>query len=146
MGRPTEFILSRRMTAEERVAVRAFAQQLVSDVLSGSGLAIMVAGDRKLRELNLAFLGHDYATDVLSFPEPEEGWVGELAISLDRAAAQAEEHGHTRLEELKILLLHGALHLAGHDHETDRGQMRRLESRLRTRYSLPSGLIERTRR
>lgn len=146
MGREPEFLFSRRLTVEEKAGLRAFAATLVAEVLDGRGLLVLVAGDRKLRELNRMWLDHDYATDVLSFPEPEDGWVGELAISLDRAAAQAAEYGHTRLEELKILLLHGALHLAGFDHETDRGQMRRREAKLRTRYGLPEGLIERTRR
>ena len=70
--------------------------------------------------------------------------LGELAISLDRARAQAAEHGHTLDDELRILMLHGALHLAGFDHEHDQGEMARAESRWRKRLGLPNGLIERS--
>jgi len=68
---------------------------------------------------------------------------GEIAISLDRAAAQAAEHGHSIDEEVRILMLHGALHLTGMDHETDAGEMARAETRWRKRLGLPCGLIER---
>ena len=103
--------------------------------------------DAELRRLNNTFLGHDYATDVLSFPALEgEESLGELAISAPRAKAQAAEFGHAIEAEIEILMLHGALHLLGHDHETDKGAMRRLESRWRQKLSLPAGLIERTRR
>jgi probable rRNA maturation factor len=93
-----------------------------------------------LRRLNRTFRGKDYATDVLSFPSED---MPELAISFDRAAAQASELGHSVEEELRILMLHGLLHLAGMDHETDAGSMARAETRWRKRLGLPSGLIER---
>ena len=66
-----------------------------------------------------------------------------MAISLDRASAQAKELGHSLDEELRILMLHGALHLCGMDHETDSGEMRRAETRWRKRFGLALGLIER---
>ena len=72
--------------------------------------------------------------------------LGELAISLDRAAAQAAGHGHSLTDELRILMLHGALHLAGYDHETDSGEMARAELRWRKRFGLPIALIERANR
>ena len=90
-----------------------------------------------MRRLNRQFRGKNYATDVLSFP-PDE-----MAISLDRAAAQAKELGHSLDAELRILMLHGALHLCGMDHENDSGEMRRAETRWRKRLGLPAGLIER---
>jgi probable rRNA maturation factor len=90
-----------------------------------------------LRRLNREFRGEDYATDVLSFP-PED-----IAISFDRAGAQADELGHSLEDELRILMLHGLLHLAGMDHETDSGEMARVELRWRQRLGLPVGLIER---
>jgi probable rRNA maturation factor len=74
------------------------------------------------------------------------GSLGEIAISIDRAATQAKECGHSIADELRILMLHGALHLAGFDHETDSGEMGRAEARWRTRLGLPSGLIERASR
>ncbi|MBL8231017.1 MAG: rRNA maturation RNase YbeY, partial [Bryobacterales bacterium] len=87
-----------------------------------------------------------YPTDVLSFPEPAPGFLGEIAISVDRAAAQAAEFGHTLEEEIEILMLHGALHLSGMDHEKDKGQMARAESKWRKHFGLPRGLIQRARK
>jgi probable rRNA maturation factor len=85
---------------------------------------------------------------VLSFPALPEaanyGQGGDLAISLDTAAIQAADHGHTLQMEVKILILHGLLHLAGYDHERDQGQMRRRESLLRKQFALSAGLVERT--
>jgi probable rRNA maturation factor len=107
---------------------------------------VLLAGDRTLRRLNRTFRGKDKATDVLSFPVVE-GLAGEhagdLAISLDTALAQAEEHGHALRDEVRVLLLHGLLHLAGMDHEVDRGEMAERERVLRARLRLPDGLIAR---
>ena len=100
-------------------------------------MACLIASDAELQKLNRKFRGKNYATDVLSFP-PED-----IAISFDRAAAQAAELGHSVEDELRILMLHGLLHLAGMDHETDGGAMARAEARWRKRLGLPSGLIER---
>ena len=69
---------------------------------------------------------------------------GDIAISIDRARVQAAEHGHSVADELRILMLHGALHLAGMDHETDSGEMAQAELRWRKRLGLPGGLLERT--
>jgi probable rRNA maturation factor len=102
----------------------------------------LITDDRELRRLNRKFRGKNYATDVLSFPSLEAG-AGEIAISLDRAAEQAAEHGHSLTDEIRILMLHGVLHLTGMDHETDTGEMARAEKRWRKRLGLPSGLIER---
>jgi probable rRNA maturation factor len=87
----------------------------------------------------------DQATDVLSFPAAKaNGVAGDIAISIDRARIQAAERGHSLSDELRILMLHGALHLAGMDHESDSGEMARAESRWRKRLGLPDGLIERS--
>jgi probable rRNA maturation factor len=107
---------------------------------------VLLAGDRTLRRLNRDYRGKDKATDVLSFPAAEElagEHGGDLAISLDTAKRQAEEHGHTLRDEVRVLLLHGLLHLSGMDHETDRGEMAELEGVLRARLRLPNGLIAR---
>jgi probable rRNA maturation factor len=104
----------------------------------------LIADDGELRELNRKFLRKDYPTDVLSFPASNGGLGGEMAISLDRAAAQAAEFGHSVEEELRILMIHGLLHLAGMDHESDAGQMARSEAHWRKRFKLPPGLIART--
>jgi probable rRNA maturation factor len=106
----------------------------------------LIARDPELRRLNREFLGKDYPTDVLSFPSAsQDGFLGEMAISADRAAAQAAEYGHTTNDEIRILMLHGVLHLLGMDHERDRGRMRRAETRWRKTLELPTGLIERAR-
>ncbi|HEV2577796.1 MAG TPA: rRNA maturation RNase YbeY [Acidobacteriaceae bacterium] len=111
---------------------------------------VLLAGDRTLRRLNREFRGKDKATDVLSFPALQDfaaehagGFAGDLAISLETAARQAREHGHSLRDEVRVLLLHGLLHLSGMDHETDRGEMAAREAELRKRLRLPSGLIAR---
>jgi metalloprotein, YbeY/UPF0054 family len=127
-----------------RVRLRAFAEQLREEVAAGRGFCCLLADDRELRRLNRQFLGKDYPTDVLSFPEPgPDEFLGELAISVERAREQAQLLGHTIEEEIKILMLHGVLHLLGMDHEEDRGRMARAEARLRKKLGLPAGLIER---
>jgi probable rRNA maturation factor len=108
---------------------------------------VLLAGDATLRRLNREFRGKDKATDVLSFPAAEgfacEAFAGDLAISLQTAARQAREHGHALRDEVRVLLLHGLLHLSGMDHETDRGEMAARETELRERLRLKSGLIAR---
>ena len=109
-------------------------------------VTILLCDDVRMRELNRTFRRKNKATDVLSFPAGEnaEGAAGDLAISVDTAVRQAAEHGHTLGEELRILMLHGMLHLAGFDHEVDAGEMRQHETELRSKLKLPAGLIERT--
>ncbi len=113
---------------------------------------VLLAGDRTLRRLNREYRGKDKATDVLSFPsygfapaaaEIGDGHGGDLAISLETAKRQAEEQGHSLRDEVRVLLLHGLLHLSGMDHEVDGGEMRAREGELRVRLGLPVGLIDR---
>ncbi len=135
-------VLFRRAPAElDRVSLERFARTLRGEVAKGAGFTCLVTGDSELRRLNREFLGKDYATDVLSFPGT--GQLGEIAISAARARAQAAEFGHSLENEIRILMLHGLLHLLGMDHATDTGQMRRAEGRWRRRFSLPTALIER---
>jgi probable rRNA maturation factor len=103
-----------------------------------------------MRRLNREFLGKDFATDVLSFPggtNPRQTGrsapLGDIAISLQRARAQARRYGHPTEIEIRILMLHGVLHLLGMDHEAGGGRMARAEKRWRKRLGLPEGLIER---
>jgi probable rRNA maturation factor len=130
-----------------RREVRAFAQALIDEVAAGRQFECLITDDRELQRLNRDFLGHDYATDVLSFPSgSEHGMAGAIAISWQRASEQAAEFGHTLAEEVKILMLHGVLHLLGMDHEKkDRGAMARAEKRWRKHFSLPASLTERVR-
>jgi len=107
---------------------------------------VLLTSDGELKRLNRAFRGKNKATDVLSFPASAEfgaETAGDLAISLDTAARQAEEHGHTLRDEVRILLLHGLLHLNGEDHETDNGEMAQREADLRRELCLATGLIAR---
>jgi probable rRNA maturation factor len=108
---------------------------------------VLLSGDSTLRDLNKNFRGKNKPTDVLSFPAPSafaSKHAGDLAISLDTAARQAATYGHTLRDEIKILLLHGLLHLSGEDHETDNGEMATREAILRLELNLPTTLIERT--
>nr|Q01P09.1 RecName: Full=Endoribonuclease YbeY [Candidatus Solibacter usitatus Ellin6076] len=125
-----------------RPAIERFARRLQKEVADGAPFDTLITGDAELRRLNRDFRKKDYATDVLSFPSGGPG-LGDLAISLGRARAQAREFGHTIEQEISILMLHGVLHLLGHDHEVDRGRMASLEKRWRAKLGLPTGLIER---
>ncbi len=111
---------------------------LVADLAPAfDSVGVRFAGDRTVRRLNRDFRGKDKATDVLSFPgeeTPEGRHLGDIVVSIPTAARQAKERGAALEEEVKLLLLHGVLHCLGHDHETDRGEMERLESRLRRRW------------
>jgi probable rRNA maturation factor len=114
--------------------------------LSGT-VSVLLTGDEQIRTLNRDFRHKDKATDVLSFPAAEAGGrarlVGDLAISVETAAREAEGRGHSLTLELETLLLHGVLHLAGYDHEVDSGEMARKEEALRRKLGLSQGLIAR---
>ena len=108
---------------------------------------VLLAHDSTLRRLNKNFRGKNKPTDVLSFPaaaEISQLHAGDLAISLETAACQAAVYGHTLRDEVKILLLHGLLHLSGLDHETDNGEMATREAKLRRQLRLSTALIERS--
>lgn len=108
---------------------------------------VLLAGDSTLKRLNRDFRGKNKATDVLSFPgapELAEVHAGDLAISLQTASRQAEAFGHTLRDEVRILMLHGLLHLRGMDHESDDGEMAAREAELRRQLRLRTSLIART--
>lgn len=128
----------------DRGALREFARRLVREVAGGRPFCCRITTDREVRELNRRFLGEDRPTDVLSFPSGDGlGSLGDIAIAYPYARRQAAEMGHPADVELRVLLLHGLLHLLGYDHETDGGRMRRAEQRWRRRLGLPHGLIGR---
>jgi probable rRNA maturation factor len=115
---------------------------------------VALVSDRRVRTLNRTYRGKDYATDVLSFGEPSpsgfqpsalspEPFLGEIVIARGVARRQARDAGHSEHTELRVLALHGLLHLLGYDHERDDGRMRRVERRLRRKGGLNEGLIER---
>ena len=110
-------------------------------------VSIAVVSDRRMRALNRQFRGKDTATDVLSFPATHmpgvSSFLGDIVIAAGVAVRQAREAGHPVSTELKVLALHGLLHLLGYDHDTDGGKMARAEARLRKKAGLREGLIER---
>ncbi|HZR59180.1 MAG TPA: rRNA maturation RNase YbeY [Terriglobales bacterium] len=110
-------------------------------------VSVLVTTNREMRALNNRFRKKDKPTDVLSFPAAPDsmsGIVGDIAISAEIAASNAKQLGHSEVEEIKILALHGILHLAGFDHERDNGEMATEEVRLRSALRLPISLIERS--
>jgi len=106
-------------------------------------MTVAIVSDARVRALNRKFRKKDKATDVLSFPSEEPNYLGDVVISSGVAARQARTAGHSLATELRVLALHGLLHLLGYDHERDDGQMARLERRLRRQGGLHEGLIER---
>jgi len=119
-------------------------------------ITIALVSDAQMRTLNRRYRGKDYATDVLSFPllaDPDRpaarrsgrghSHLGDIVIARGVAGRQARAAGHGTPEELRILALHGLLHLLGYDHERDHGQMARLERRLRRQGGLREALTER---
>ena len=130
-----------------RRTLTAFLAQAAEAVRLRGEVSVLLTTDAEIRRLNREFRHKDKPTDVLSFPAGDPGrscMAGDVAISVETAARQAEAAGHALVRELEVLLLHGVLHLAGYDHETDAGQMARREAALRRRLGLTAGLIERT--
>jgi probable rRNA maturation factor len=117
--------------------------QSIAPAKARGSLTIAVVPDGRVRLLNRRYRGLDRPTDVLSFPAGEPDQLGDVVIALGVARKQAAEAGHPLGTELRVLALHGLLHLLGYDHETDSGQMRRIERRLRAAGGLREGLIER---
>lgn len=133
-------------------ALARFVGRAVRSASLRGEVNVLVTSNRELQALNSRFRGKAKPTDVLSFaPMPgmmAAGLAGDIAISAEIATENARQLGHPAAQEIKILALHGILHLAGYDHETDRGIMprgimARKELRLRKALGLPSGLIER---
>jgi probable rRNA maturation factor len=122
-------------------------------------VSVALVSDGRVRALNRSYRRKDYATDVLSFPATSSpphpsvssassvvaSFLGDIVIARGVARRQARAAGHTERTELRILALHGLLHLLGYDHERDRGRMLRVEQRLRRKGGLREGLIERAR-
>ena len=108
-------------------------------------LSIAIVSDARMRALNRQFRGKDKVTDVLSFPAETRGFLGDIVIAGGVARQQARAAGHPVQTELRVLALHGLLHLIGYDHEADGGTMARVEARLRKQAGLKEGLIERQR-
>ena len=139
-------LLKKRIPGVTAAGLERFVRRARSAVKLVGTVNVLITHNLEMRNLNRRFRGKDAATDVLSFPAVlglPGRLVGDLAISGEIATENAKQFGHTVGDEIKILILHGALHLAGYDHETDRGTMGRKEARLRVTLKLPATLIAR---
>lgn len=134
-------ILEKRVNGVAATELNRFVRQAQSLAKVTGEVGVLIAGNARVQELNRRFRRKNKPTDVLSFPRPEGG---DIAISADIARENASLYGHRAADELKILILHGMLHLAGYDHERDNGHMATKEARLRAQLKLPISLIERT--
>lgn len=155
MGRRTRLHVNVSTPDGDIPASRGLAGWLagIAPVRARGDVTVAIVSDRRMRVLNRTFRGKDDTTDVLSFPigsrqsdngqGPGDVSLGDIVIANGVAARQAEQHGHAVGTELRILALHGLLHLLGYDHETDAGRMARAEERLRKKGGLPTGLTSR---
>ena len=142
--RPT-VILKRPAQGLSEAALVRFISTACRTLGLAAGITVLLTSDREMRNLNRRFRDKNSTTDVLSFPPftVVSGFAGDIAISLDLAARNADRLGHSVADEVRVLVLHGILHLAGYDHEGDNGEMAARESELRRRLGLPEALIER---
>jgi probable rRNA maturation factor len=120
-----------------------FATRVQNELGIVGEVSVAVTSNREMQALNRRFRKKNKPTDVLTFPPARAGTAGDIAISLEIAAANAAELRHSLATEVKVLILHGMLHLAGYDHEIDDGEMHAREAELRKKFKLPVGLIER---
>lgn len=140
-------ILQKRVAGLSEGALDRFATRAKRAVGVRGAVTILVTSSLELRRLNERFRGKDKPTDVLSFPAEmvsKGRFAGDVAISADIASQNARRLGHSPAEEVKVLVLHGLLHLAGYDHAADSGTMARREMGLRKQLKLPVALIERS--
>jgi len=141
----TQLIITRtRATGLDMRSLARFMSRARRQIGVKGEVNVLLTSSTEMRRLNLQYRKKNAPTDVLSFPAPESnGLAGDIAISLDIARRSSEERNETWEDEVRILILHGLLHLAGYDHEKDNGVMERNEQRLRTSLGLSSSLIER---
>jgi len=133
-------VLDSPLAGVNRLALSRFVRRAQKLARLSGEVEILITGNRRIRELNRRFRGKDKSTDVLSFPRSGGG---DIAISAEMAATNAERYGHAVADELKVLILHGILHLAGYNHERDNGEMAAREAAMRRQLGLPGSLIER---
>ena len=139
-----EIINRQRRHKIDEAQWRKFSEQALRAIGAGKrNVTIVFVSDQAVRKLNREFRGKDYITDVLSFPSEAEAFetenkrsLGEVVISAQRAAGQAKQNGLSFQIEVRQLILHGLLHLCGYDHETDKGEMDRLEIKLRRKLRI----------
>lgn len=138
-------VFEKKLPGLSAKALSGFALKACRAAGLRGAVSILITGNSGMRRLNSRFRGKNRATDVLSFPAASAtGFAGDIAISLDIAEQNARALGHSVNQEIRILMLHGFLHLAGYDHESDQGEMAKREFILRRRLALPTALIERS--
>jgi len=144
-------ILQRKVAGLKEAALERFVQRARRAAGLRGTVNVLVTSGAVVRSLNRRFRGKNKPTDVLSFPsgftrsQSRKGrhLAGDVAISADIALRNSARFGHPVVQEIKILTLHGILHLAGFDHERDNGEMARKEATLRRALHLPIALMER---
>jgi probable rRNA maturation factor len=120
-----EIVAETRVPTGVRPTLRRVLKALMREYGVTSSVCVVLADDARLRDLKREFWGEDAATDVLSFPQWEPGdpfvpeTLGDIVVSVDTAARQAEERGHSLTTEIVVLASHGLLHLLGHDHQSE---------------------------
>ena len=148
----TEVVNRQRRVHIDRGRIAQVADQALEAAgRPGAGITVAFVRDAVIRRLNRDYRGKDISTDVLSFPADEDltsaaglaqtgqvnagprDYLGDVVISADTAISQAQESRYSFEREVSELVIHGVLHLCGYDHETDRGEMNRMELRLRRR-------------
>jgi probable rRNA maturation factor len=127
-----------------RSEIAAIGIRLKKQVAKNREFSCLITSAAEIQRLNREFRKKDKTTDVLSFPADDQDFLGDIAISAEAVRDQAKSLGHSVSQEVEILMLHGLLHLLGLDHETDSGEMSKVERRWRAKLQLPLGLIERT--
>jgi probable rRNA maturation factor len=146
VGEKTLVIFQKRVPDLTELALNRFLTRARRAAGLKGLVNVLITSSAEMRSLNRRFRGKDKPTDVLSFPAElvaQKQPAGEIAISAEMASQNARALGHPPAEEVRILVLHGILHLRGYDHECDNGQMARREKQLRAKLHLPLGLIER---
>jgi len=128
--------LQRRYKVDSLVLERFLTEVARTLGAPEASATLALVGDARIQKLNRDFRGHDKPTDVLSFAGDQSDYLGDIVVSVDTASRQAKRRGSHLKRELKVLSLHGFLHLLGYDHETDDGEMRRIEYRMRRRFAI----------
>jgi probable rRNA maturation factor len=146
-------ILQKKVAGLSEITLQRFVVRARKAARLRGSVNVLVTSSAAVRSLNRQFRGKNNATDVLSFPLAlasggsgmKVELAGDIAISADIALQNAMRLGHSTAQEIRVLTLHGILHLAGFDHERDNGEMARTEMKLRRKLRLPAALIERVR-
>ena len=129
------------------LTVRIKHLERIASFLTEKDIELILCNNGFIQHLNNKHRRKNDSTDVLSFPmrgNREHEPAGSIVISMEKVKEKATELGHTEQDELTLLFVHGMLHLLGHDHESDHGEMREMEKKLIWRFNLPESLIVRT--